>query len=202
MTRPLDRDPIDDLRRANPVDVDRLPPASLARVRARVQEAMNVEEQETSRRERTWWPLPSWAAWIAATGLAVVVVAAIVVGRSGSPTPTQGPSTGPMSAMCVEQYSVDTLKHRGFAFDGTVTSLSGDEVTFSVGERFLGSLGASVTLTAAGMTGTSITSAGGPNLAVGDRYLVAGDDHFVWACGFTQPYDASVAAQWKQASGS
>ena len=201
MTNPLDRDPIDDLRRANPVDVDRLPHASLARVRARFQEAVNVEEQETSRRERNRWRLPNWAAGIAATGLAVIV-AAIVVGRGAGSTPTHSPTTGPVSAMCVEQYSLDTLKHRGFAFDGTVTSMSGDEVTFSVGERFLGSLGASVTLTAAGMTGTSITSAGGPNLAVGDRYLVAGDDHFVWACGFTQPYDASVAAQWKQSTGS
>jgi hypothetical protein len=37
------------------------------------------------------------------------------------------------------------------------------------------------------MTGTSVTSAGGPNLGVGERYLVAGDDEFVWACGFAQP---------------
>ena len=103
--------------------------------------------------------------------------------------------------MCVEQYSLETLKHRGFAFDGTVTSISGDEVTFSVGERYLGPPASTVTLSATGMTGTTITSAGGPNLAVGHRYLVAGEDHFAWACGFTQPYDAAVAAQWKQATG-
>lgn len=46
-----------------------------------------------------------------------------------------------------------------------------------------------VSLTASGMTGTSVTSAGGPNLAIGERYLVAGDGEFAWACGFTQPYD-------------
>ena len=40
---------------------------------------------------------------------------------------------------------------------------------------------------------------GGPSLVVGHRYLVAGDDHFAWACGFTQAYDAAVAAQWSAA---
>ena len=201
MTNPLDRDPLDELRRANPVDADRLPSASLARVRARVQEAVNVEEQRKNPPAGVRRRLPAWAAGLGATGLAAVVVAAIVIGRGGTPIATPSPSTGPGSAMCVEQYSLDTLKHRGFAFDGTVTSISGDEVTFSVGERYLGSGGALVTLSATGMTGTTITSAGGPNLALGERYLVAGDDHFVWACGFTQPYDAGVAAQWKQATG-
>ena len=201
MTNRLDRDPLDELRRANPVDADRLPPASLARVRVRVQEAMKVEDRQTSPPMRNRRGLPGWAAGLGAAGLAAVVVAAIVLGRGGAPTATPRPSTGPGTAMCVEQYSLDTLKHRGFAFDGTVTSLSGDEVTFSVGERYLGSFGATVTLTATGMTGTTITSAGGPNLVVGERYLAAGDDHFVWACGFTQPYDASVAAQWKQSTG-
>lgn len=201
MTSPLDRDPLDELRRANPVDADRLPSASLARVRARVQEAMNVEEQQLTPPARVRSRFPRWAAGIGAAGLAAVVVAAIVVGRGGTPVGTPGPSTGPGAAMCVEQYSLDALKHRGFAFDGTVTSIAGDEVTFSVGARYLGSVAATVTLTATGMTGTTITSAGGPNLAIGDRYLVAGEDHFVWACGFTQPYDAGVAAQWKQATG-
>ena len=200
MTNPLGRDPLGELRRANPVDADRLRPASLARVRARVQEAVSMEEQQTSPPRRSRWRLPGWAAGLGAAGLAAVVVAAIVVGRGGTPTATPRPSNGPGAAMCVEQYSLDTLKDRGFAFDGSVTSISGDEVTFSVGARYLGSQGATVTLTATGMTGTTITSAGGPNLAVGQRYLVAGDDHFVWACGFTQPYDASVAAQWKQAT--
>jgi hypothetical protein len=50
------------------------------------------------------------------------------------------------------------------------------------------------------MTGTSITSAGGPSLAEGQRYLVAGDDTFIWACGFTQPYEAAVAADWEEAT--
>jgi len=112
-----------------------------------------------------------------------------------------GPSSNAGAAFCVEQYSLDTLKNPAFAFDGTVTGIAGDEVTFKVGQWFKGAAGGSLTLTATGMTGTTITSAGGPNLAVGQRYLVAGEDYFAWACGFTQPYDAVVAAQWSQALG-
>ena len=35
----------------------------------------------------------------------------------------------------------------------------------------------------------------------GERYLVAGDATCVWACGFTQLWDAAVAAQWSAALG-
>ena len=55
-----------------------------------------------------------------------------------------------------------------------------------------------MTLNANGMSGTSVTSAGGPILVEGERFLVAGEDDFVWACGFTQPYDADTAAQWAE----
>lgn len=201
MTSPLDRDPLDELRRANPVHADRLPPASLARVRARIQEAINVEQQQASPPHWFGWRVPGWAAGLGAAGFAAVLVAAAVVGRGATPIANPGSSNDPGVAMCVEQYSTDTLRNRSFAFDGTVLSISGDEVTFAVGESYIGSVGATVTLTATGLTGTTVTSAGGPSLTMGGRYLVAGDDHFVWACGFTQPYDASVAAQWKQATG-
>ncbi len=56
-----------------------------------------------------------------------------------------------------------------------------------------------VTLTAMGMTGTTISSVGGPSLLEGNRYLIAGDDHFVWPCGFSQPYQPDVAGQWAAA---
>ena len=200
MTSPFDRDPLDELRHANPVDADRLPPASLARVRARIQEAVDVEQQQASPPHRFGWRVPGWAAGLGAAGFAAVLVASVVVGRD-APGATAGPSSDPRAALCVEQYGLDTLRNRSFAFDGTVLSISGDEVTFAVGESYIGSVGATVTLTATGLTGTTVTSAGGPDLTMGGRYLVAGDDRFVWACGFTQPYDARVAAQWKQATG-
>ncbi len=83
---------------------------------------------------------------------------------------------------------------------GKVTAIAGDQVTFDVIETFVGEVSDEVTLTASGMTGTSVTSAGGPNLSVGERYLVAGDGEFAWACGFTQPYDDAIAAEWADAT--
>jgi hypothetical protein len=88
------------------------------------------------------------------------------------------------------------LRHRTVAFDGTVLSVAGDEVTFQVHTWYRGGGGERITLTATGMTGTTITSAGGPSLTDGSRYLVAGEDHFAWPCGYTQPYDPAVAGSW------
>jgi hypothetical protein len=130
---------------------------------------------------------------------AAVAVAAIVViaVRGGAAPPDQQP--GPGIGSCVETYSLEALANRDFAFDGTVTAIDADDVTFATNEVYAGDFDGSATLTATGMTGTSITSAGGATLSVGDRYLVAGDDQFVWSCGFTQPYDAAVAADWAEA---
>ena len=81
-----------------------------------------------------------------------------------------------------------------------MTAIDGERVTFAVNEAFAGELAESVTLTAAGMTGASITSGGGPSLVQGERYLVAGDDEFAWGCGFTQPYDEAIASEWAEAT--
>lgn len=184
-------DPLDELRRANPDTERRLPSESKARVWARIQEATMDTNQKTRTRR-------AWGIGLAGAAAAGVVAVALMLNNGGSPAPSDDPGTGIGS--CVETYSPETLANRDFAFDGTVTAINGDEVTFAVTEQFVGSGADEVTLTATGMTGTSITSAGGPNLAVGERYLVAGDDTFVWACGFTQPYDEGVAADWATAT--
>lgn len=223
-------DPLDALRDADPAAHDRLPSASLARVRARVQEEIMTDTDVRRVRARGNRGLALGGAGAALAVLALVVFAAPGVVRPGAPAPAdlapasttaaataatranppassvpashapgqQPPGVPGGMASCVESYSLDSLRHRGFAFDGTVTSIAGDEVTFRVTTHFRGS-GDRVSLTATGMTGTSISSAGGPNLALGSRYLVAGDDHFVWPCGFTQEYDPAVAAQWATA---
>lgn len=198
MTGSFDRDPLDDLRRANPAAADRLPSASLARVQARVLEATAMNDEPASLADRARrLPRPALAGAVGLLGVAVVAIAFLLFGRGGVP----GSGPGPVAGSCVQLYSLDTLRQRSFAFDGTVTAIAGDEVTFAVADLLRGSIGSTVTLTATGMTGTAITSAGGPTLQVGGRYLVAGEDHFAWSCGFTQPYDASVAAQWRQAFG-
>jgi len=193
MKEQLEPDPLDELRAADPVDADRLPSASLARIRARVNE--DVMTTPTRR-------LP-WGTRTLGLGAAVAALALLVAlgGRSAAPGVTPGGSVGTGSASCVEPYSKTAITQRTFAFEGTVSAVNGEQVTFTVGKAYRGAAGGTITLDAPGMTGTAITSAGGPNLAVGERYLVAGDDHFVWACGYTQPYDAAVAAEWAAALG-
>lgn len=107
----------------------------------------------------------------------------------------------PAAGSCIETYSLAALENRDFAFDGTVRSVEAgedaDEVTFDVHEWYKGGQDDEVSLTAYGFG--AITSAGGEPRAVGDRLLVAGDETFLWECGFTQGYDAGVAARWEEA---
>jgi len=190
-------DPLDVLRAADPVTADRLSSASLARIRARISEDVMTDTitRGVPRRVRLF-----------GLGAGVVTLAALALvlllgGRDRAPGIVPGDSGGTGSASCVEPYSRTAIRNRSFAFDGTVTAIDGERVTFAVNAAFRGAEGETVTLDAPGMTGTSITSAGGPNLAIGERYLVAGDDSFVWACGYTQPYDAAIAAEWAAALG-
>lgn len=184
-------DPFDELRHADPVQSRPAPSESKARVWARIQEVNMSTSTPPSR-------AIGWGLGAGAIAVAAAVALAVFFGPGASPTPSQDP--GPGIGSCVETYSLEALANRDFAFDGTVAVIDGDQVTFDINQSFSGSLGDQLTLTATGMTGTSITSAGGPSLAEGQRYLVAGDDTFVWACGFTQPYDAGVAADWEEAA--
>lgn len=195
MTKHLEPEPLDELLAADPL-ADRLSPASLARIRARISE--DVMTTPTPRRALGARHL-GLGAGVAAVGALALVLAAGGLGAAPGIAPGGSPGTG--SAACVEPYSQAAIANRTFAFEGTVTAIDGEQVTFAVGTAYRGAAGGTITLDAPGMTGTAITSAGGPNLTVGQRYLVAGDDHFVWACGYTQPYDAAVAAEWQAALG-
>lgn len=195
MSRHPDPDPLDALRAANPVPHDQLPPASLDRLRARV--------YEESMRSNTHLQPTMTGLSRAKLGLGAIAALALilVLGANAGTWLAPGGTTGPGNASCVEQYSLATLGNRTFAFDGTVTAIAGERVTFAVNASFRGVTGTSVRLDAPGMTGAAITSAGGPNLVVGGRYLVAGESTFAWPCGFTQPYDAGVASSWSAALG-
>jgi hypothetical protein len=182
------RDPIDELRRANPLRSDQLPTSSRDRVWSRIQEARMVD---TGQVRITQWT-------IAASGVALVgvLVAALTIG--GTAPPPQTGTGGGATGMCI-QFSLDELAVRDFAFDGTVTAVSGDQATFTVHDGFWGvEDGATVTLTAGiGMYQESgIALDGGPLLVIGERYLISGDDTFAWTCGYSQAYDEAAAAQW------
>jgi hypothetical protein len=195
MSEQPERDALDALRAADPVDFDRLSSASLARIRARVSEDAMTSAAPPRR----------WAGRTIRFGAGLAGVAALalvlVVSRPGA-APGGAPlgSPGPGSAACVEPYAGPaSIAARSLAFDGTVTAISGDTVTFAVHVAYRGAPPATLTLEAPGMTGSAITSTGGPNVAVGERYLVAGDGGFAWACGYTQAYDPALASAWAAA---
>lgn len=122
--------------------------------------------------------------------------APVVDGRVGG---SQDPVSPGEPAMCVEQYSLESLAARDFAFDGTVTAIDGDEISFEVHEVFAGDVTGTVTLGGAAVVAAdqSVSSVPGADLEVGDRALVAGDERFAWGCGFTQAHDPEVADQWR-----
>ena len=117
-----------------------------------------------------------------------------VVVPNGDGAITPGGST---SGSCVELYDLTTLERREIAFDGTLVTVDGDRATFTVNHWFRGGDGASVTLAGSGLQGINSTQPGAA-LTPGARLLVAGDGGFAWSCGFTQPYDPSVAQQWME----
>lgn len=93
-------------------------------------------------------------------------------------------------------YDLDSLSRRRVAFDGTVESVHGDSVSFTVHEWFRGGSGAEAELAGATSFG-GITVGNTIDLTRGLRLLVAGDGGFAWACGFTQPHGPELAGQWR-----
>lgn len=142
---------------------------------------------------------------------------------STGPEPTASPSTrtGPVldssSASCVEPYNAQTLSSRGFAFDGTVLSISPVQpapgrpqgvsgyqgVTLRVNEWFRGGSQATTSVDMMGPT----RPAQGVTYGIGTRLLVSGQPQVAggplptpvaFGCGFTRYYDQTTAASWRQ----
>jgi hypothetical protein len=160
--------------------------------------------EETRMAENNQSGIPRWAVALSGVAVAVVAVAAIQL-NSGGPAPSPDPTDGGVGGgvgMCI-QYSIEELKARDFAFDGTFTALNGDQATFTVNTAFWGVVeGMSITLTAgSGMTSEQgIALDGGPLLVAGERYLISGDDIYAWTCGYSLVYDPAVAAEWAAAA--
>ncbi len=197
------RDPIDELHAANPLRDDQLPPNSRDRLWSRIQEARmsdNLPQTDPGQTRLARWT-------IAASGATLIAVMALAVTLGGTATTTPPPTGtdgggGGGIMMCLA-FTMEDLQARDFAFDGTVTAVSGNLATFTVNDGFWGAEdGASVTLQADLMVGEPevVALEGGPLLVVGDRYLVSGDEDIAWSCGYTQVYDEAAAAEWAAAA--
>ena len=83
------------------------------------------------------------------------------------------------------------------AFDGTVTEIDGDHVTFDVERWYRGGEGDTVTATAPDLVPNSAALVGGVGFEEGERYLVSADrenDRITPAvCGFTVTYSDLTA---------
>jgi len=100
---------------------------------------------------------------------------------------------------CTENYSVQAVSGRAFAFDGTITAIGDGQVTFTVQEWFVGEGPESYTVRMRPPT-TSGMSESAPSYFVGTRLLVSGEqdeEPIAWSCGFTRYFDEDTAAGWR-----
>jgi len=218
-------------------------PAVLIRCQAAVHEAAErTSIRSPAQRKKSWRPLlvvpgVSVAAAVVVT-LTVVVLESAPIGEERSAQhAAEVPSARPpqvarrsgalpdgaaaRSGDCVEEYSLETLPGRDFAFDGTVVAIeqggAGEadlgypSVTFQVHNWFRGGDVPTVTLAMPApfqLRGGDTSSEAGPSYVVGTRLLVSGEprwdgeplrDAFAWTCGFTRYYDETTAARWQAA---
>ncbi len=167
-------DPLDRLRAADPIRPDDVPAASLARVSARIQEHIMTDSPRTTPTATPSNRRPfALFGGLALTGaLALAVLFGNGLGAV-APTPTDGPTDGPGGgggmASCLI-YDPSTLPTMETVFDGVVTAIDGDKVTFDVKTGWKG-VGDRVTLTDPEYRGFA-RSATLPDFEVGGRYLV------------------------------
>ena len=201
------------LRAADPVDRSSLPTPSDPAARALFVRLTTTPDSASSAHVGSRVRRPRVLIMAGVVTLALIGASATTVlrrttdepgGEIAASQPTPGATAGPITpggsaGSCVEVYDLQTLANRQLAFDGTVKGLDGDDATFTVNHWYRG--GDSEETTLAGAAGLTGLTSGGPAATVepGTRLLVAGDSGFIWACGFTQPYNAKVARQWEEA---
>ena len=153
---------------------------------------------------------PRRGPWAAFGGLALAGAFALALALSNGfgvqspgpigavPTPSEDPGTGGgLSASCI-MYDPATLPTFEIVFDGTVTAVDGDQVTFDVNTGWKGA-DESITLTAPdaniALTGPA------PDFKVGGRYLITAAGSNINTCGYSLDYDVDTAASWAAAFG-
>ena len=126
-------------------------------------------------------------------------------GGSTEPSPsapgtlTRLTAPGAAPARCLPP-SAEFLADAETAFDATVTSLGAGQVGLAVSRWYAGAPTARAVVDApASRLGTLLLSV---DFEEGGRYLVAANGGEVMVCGFSGPYDASLAALYAQAFGS
>jgi len=200
VSMPTGPDPLDRLRAADPIRVENVPDASLARVTARVQEQIMSDTRTNPETKRARGPLVIFGGLAAAGALALAVAFGPGLGPDappdGSPDPGGNPAAGGGGLASCLAYDPAELPNFDVVFDGTVTGVDGDQVTFDVNDGWKGADG-SITLTAPNVDVALLGEM--PDFTVGGRYLVTAAGSTINACGYTLEYDAGEAADWAAA---
>lgn len=210
-------------RRLGALDpASRLTPAAPDRVARLLEDAMR-DETPTEHPRTAERPRRTPLVWIAAAA-AVLVVAGVSFAATrdddgAAPTaqePTSQAPTSPapeepaaepgsttalvtpdaVNAKCMMP-SVEVLRANTLAFDGTVTSIDGDQVTLEPSAWFKGTPSETVTVTAPDKTLQELLVA--VDFQVGERYLVTAFEDTVTLCGFSAAYDDGLAQLYQDA---
>lgn len=210
MSMPNGVDPLDRLGLADPVPADAVPEDSLARMRATVQERLQMSnnlrrDPTTVRPTRGPLALIGGLALTGALAFAFAMTSGFgLLGGTSSqppvavaPSPTEDPggAAGGGAASCLV-YDPANLPTFEVVLDGTVTAVDGDQVSFDVETDFQGA-GDSITLTAPVVDPALVGPL--PDFQAGGRYLVTAIDGTIQACGYTVDYDADTATEWAAA---
>jgi len=115
-----------------------------------------------------------------------------------SAEPSVDPNDGGGAMASCLRYEPSILPNFETVFDGTVTAIDGDQITFDVNTGWKGATG-TVTLTAPSASIGLIGPA--PDFKVGGRYLVTAAGSDIGSCGYTLDYDAATADAWAAAFG-
>jgi hypothetical protein len=142
------------------------------------------------------------------------VVAATLSVFPSEPSPSLLARVPSVEGRCVNTFSLDKLAAREFAFDGTVMQVipPADPLDVEAGDPYLvvidikrwykGGSGPSVTLKTYGIMPDPTVPDDGPlSIESGNRILAAGEDGFLWSCGFTKPFNLANEDVFKQAFG-
>ena len=105
------------------------------------------------------------------------------------------PAPDPM-AMCVA-FSTETLRPMETAFAGTVTDVTGEQVTLDVDRWYKGGDTDVVELT--GSTDAGVMLEGGIEFVEGERYLVTATDGTLNGCGFSALWTQDMADEFEAA---
>jgi len=156
------------------------------------------ERGSTSNGDRPRGPRFARAALVGAAAALGVAAAIVLLVPSHREAPDASWLTRRTEASCIDRFSPETLKEREWAFEGRIAGVRapsdpdssdpGDTVTlvtFDVVRWFWGGEGDTVTREVY----ADPSSAGSIDDSVGADLLAAGDERYLWLCGFTQ--DAS-----------